>query len=78
MSRATLKGSKQNENSAEAHTGLQELLASSVVRQIMKRDGVDPRDIRKLIAAVANAMRSPVNVRMDDHLQEPLEPRPDR
>ena len=78
MSRATLKRSKQNEHSAEAHTSLEELLASSIVRQIMKRDGVDPHDIRKLIAAVANAMRSPVNVRMDDHLQKPPEPPPDR
>jgi hypothetical protein len=78
MSRATLKRSKQNEHSAEAHTSLEELLASSIVRQIMKRDGVDPHDIRKLIAAVANAMRSRVNVRMDDHLQKPLEPPADR
>jgi hypothetical protein len=44
----------------------------------MKRDGVDPHDIRKLIAAVASAMRSPVKVRMDDHLQKPLEPPSDR
>jgi hypothetical protein len=73
MGRATLKPSKQNEHCAEAHTGLEELLASSIVRQIMKRDGVDPHDIRKLIAAVANPMRSPVDVRMDDHLQKRLE-----
>lgn len=78
MSRATLKRSKQNEYSGEAHTSLEELLASSIVRQIMKRDGVDPHDIRKLIAAVANAMRSPVKVRMDDHFQKPFEPPPDR
>jgi hypothetical protein len=76
MSRATLKRSKRNEHSAEAHPSLEELLASSIVRQIMKRE-VDPHDIRKLIAAVANAMRSPVNVRMDDHLQKPLEPPPE-
>ena len=70
MSRATLKRSKQNEHSAEAHTSLEELLASSIIRQIMKRDEVDAHDIRKPISAVAKAMRSPVNVGMDDHLQK--------
>ena len=60
------------------NVSLEELLASSVVRQIMKSDGVDPDDIRKLIAVVANAMRGPVSVGMDDHLQKPLQPPPDR
>jgi hypothetical protein len=60
------------------NASLEELLASSVVRQIMKSDGVDPDDIRKLIAAVANAMRGQVDVGMGDHLQKPLQPPPDR
>ena len=40
----------------QEHTGLEELLASCVVRQMMKRDGIDPSDVRKLIVSVANAL----------------------
>ena len=42
--------------SAQGHASLEELLASCVVRQVMQRDGVDPSDVRKLIASVANAI----------------------
>jgi len=40
----------------QEHTGLEELLASCVVRQMMKKDGVDPSYVRKLIASVAAAI----------------------
>jgi hypothetical protein len=41
---------------AQAHTSLEELLACCVVRQMLARDGVDPQDVRKLIASMANAI----------------------
>jgi hypothetical protein len=41
---------------AQRHPSLEELLASCVVRQVMKSDGVDPSDVRKLIASVANTI----------------------
>jgi hypothetical protein len=41
---------------AQGHASLEELLASGVVRRVMKRDGVDPSDVRKLITSVANAI----------------------
>jgi hypothetical protein len=40
----------------QGHASLEELLASCVVRQMMKRDGVDPSDVRKLIASIADAI----------------------
>jgi hypothetical protein len=40
----------------QRHASLEELLASCVVRQMMKRDGVDPSDVRKLIASIADAI----------------------
>lgn len=42
---------------AHEHASLEELLASSVVRQMMKRDGVHPSHIRQLIAFVASRSR---------------------
>src|SRR5271155_2840433 len=39
----------------QGHASLEELLASSVVRHMMKRDGVDASDVRKLIASIADA-----------------------
>jgi hypothetical protein len=42
---------------AQEHASLEELLASSVVRQVMKRDGVHPSDIRQLVASVASRSR---------------------
>jgi hypothetical protein len=41
---------------AQGHASLEDLLASCIVRQMMKRDGVDPSDVRKLIASIAHAV----------------------
>ena len=58
MVATTLKSSRFKSKAAAVeavpHTGLEELLASHIIRQLMDRDGVDPQYVRKLIASIAS------------------------